>query len=55
MGTADATEWTFAGVGDFNGDGTDDLAWCSKFTGEVQYWRIADKQIAGRHTIATIA
>ena len=55
LGAIDAAEWTFAGVGDFNGDGTDDLAWCSKYTGVAECWLVADKQISATQAIGTIA
>ena len=40
----DTSVWTFAGVGDFNGDGTDDLAWYNKHSKEAGYWPIENMQ-----------
>ena len=45
---------TFAGIGDFNGDGTDDFAWYDTATGAAEFWQIDDKQFVARHEIALI-
>ena len=55
LGEVNTAEWGFAGIGDFNGDGTDDLAWCSLSTGTAEYWQINDKKLSARHTIGVIA
>ena len=47
--------WAVAGVGDFNGDGTDDIAWRNASTGLAGCWQIRDKQLAGWQNIADIA
>ncbi len=47
-------ELTFAGIGDFNGDGTDDLAWYDATTGVAEFWQIDDKQFVARYEIAVI-
>ena len=44
----------FAGIGDFNGDGTDDFAWYDTATGAAEFWQIDDKQFVARHEIAVI-
>ncbi len=55
----DPSAWTFAGVGDFNGDGTDDIAWCNNSTNYVGYWSIINMQLdpsnSNMHDIGTIA
>ena len=48
-------EWTLAGVGDFNGDGTDDIGWCSNISGLAGYWQIEDKTLAGWSNLASLA
>jgi hypothetical protein len=47
-------EWQLAGVADINGDGTDDIAWCSSSTGQVGAWMIEDKTLANWQVLATI-
>ena len=37
IGSLDA-EWSVAGIGDFSGDGTDDIAMWRESTGEIQIW-----------------
>ena len=39
--------WTPAGIGDFNGDGTDDIAWYNPTTGNVDIWQIVNGQWTG--------
>ena len=48
-------EWQLAGVGDFNADGTDDIAWRNTGTGLTGYWQINDKTLTGWQNIATIS
>ena len=45
-------DWSFAGVGDFNGDGTDDFAWYNASAGTAEFWEIGDMRFAARHGIA---
>ncbi|MBR3506115.1 MAG: AIDA repeat-containing protein, partial [Lentisphaeria bacterium] len=47
-------EWTLAGVADFNGDGTDDIAWSNCDTGLTGYWQINDKTLTTWQNIAVI-
>ena len=35
------TDWQVAGIGDFNGDGTDDILWRNPTTGQVDEWHMA--------------
>ena len=51
----DTSIWSFAGVGDFNGDGTDDIAWCNTVTGQSQYWQISNMAISTPQDIGTLA
>ena len=44
----------FAGIGDFDGDGTDDFAWYDTAAGVAEFWQIDDKQFVARHEIAVI-
>jgi len=46
--------WDIAGVGDFNGNGTDDIAWNNTETGLAGYWQINDKQLTAWSNIAAI-
>ena len=43
-------DWRLAGVGDVNGDGTDDIVWQHR-GGQVHYWRIQNGQRTGGHQI----
>lgn len=54
LGTA-ASGWEFAGVGDFNGDGTDDIAWRNSSGGLTGYWQINSLAISSWQNIAVIA
>ena len=49
-----SNELTFAGIGDFNGDGTDDLAWYDAATGTAEFWQVDDKQFVARRELAVI-
>ena len=53
--SAVTSEWTLAGVADFNADGTDDIAWCNTDTGLAGYWQINNKELTTWTNIATIA
>ena len=48
-------DWSFAGVGDFNGDGVDDFAWYNASAGAAEFWQIDDMQFAARHGIAVLS
>ena len=52
--SAVTSEWTLAGVGDFNGDHTDDIAWCNTDTGLTGYWQIANKELASWQTLVVL-
>ena len=52
--SAVTAEWTLAGVADFNGDGTDDIAWSNTDTGLTGYWQINDKTLTTWANIATL-
>ena len=52
--SAVTSEWTLAGVADFNGDGTDDIAWSNTDTGLTGYWQIENKELASWQNIAVI-
>ena len=53
--SAVTSEWQLAGVGDFNADGTDDIAWANTDTGLVGYWQIDNKELASWQTIVNLA
>ena len=53
--SAVTSEWTLAGVADFNGDGTDDIAWSNTDTGLTGYWQINDKTLTTWANLATIS
>ena len=48
-------EWQLAGVGDFNADGTDDIAWCSTTTSQVGCWQIENKELASWSNVAFLS
>jgi len=52
--SAVTSEWQLAGVADFNGDGTDDIAWSNTDTGLTGYWQINDKQLTTWANLVTI-
>lgn len=43
------------GSGDFNGDGTDDIAWCNSETGLTGYWQINNTAMNTWQNMVTIA
>ena len=47
--------WELAGVGDFNGDGTDDIAWSNTSTGLTGYWQINDRTLAAWQNIGFVS
>ena len=53
--SAVTSEWMFAGVADFNADGTDDIAWASTATGLAGYWQINDRELTDWANLATIS
>ena len=55
LSAVDASAWELVGVGDFNGDKTDDIAWRNMSTGLTGYWQINNKTLTGWQNIATIA
>ena len=55
LSAVNPSEWTLAGVADFNGDGTDDIAWCNTETGLAGYWQINDKQLTTWANIAIVS
>jgi hypothetical protein len=48
-------DWTVAGVGDFNGDGRDDILWRHAATGENYVYLINGTTIAGEGYLRTVA
>ena len=52
--SAVTSEWTLAGVADFNADGTDDIAWSNTSTGLTGYWQINNKELTTWTNIAVI-
>lgn len=48
-----SSTWQFAGIGDYNGDGTDDMAGRNSLTGEVDTWLISGAKINGGGSIGT--
>jgi hypothetical protein len=40
------TDWQVAAVGDFDGNGKDDVLWRHGVTGESEYWRAAIPTVA---------
>ena len=53
--SAVTSEWTLAGVADFNADGTDDIAWANTDTGLTGYWQINNKELTTWANIATLS
>ena len=53
--SAVTSEWTLAGVADFNADGTDDIAWSNTDTGLTGYWQINNKELTTWSNIAMIS
>ena len=52
--SAVTSEWTLAGVADFNADGTDDIAWSNTDTGLTGYWQINNKELTTWANIASL-
>ena len=53
--SAVTSEWTLAGVADFNADGTDDIAWANTDTGLTGYWQINNKELTTWANIVTLS
>ncbi len=53
--SAVTSEWTLAGVADFNADGTDDIAWSNTGTGLTGYWQINNKELTTWTNIAVVS
>jgi hypothetical protein len=45
--------WLPSGIGDFNADGTSDLAWYNSATGNIDIWKLADGQWAGSSNVGS--
>jgi hypothetical protein len=54
LSAVDTSAWDFAGVGDFNGDGTDDIAWCGIETHLAGFWQINDRTLTSWQSIASL-
>ena len=54
LSAVNTEEWTLAGVGDFNADGTDDIAWCNEGTGLAGYWQIENRELNSWQNIAVL-
>lgn len=46
--------WNLAAMGDYNGDGTEDLLWRNTTSGEVGFWAMREGQIAGWQSLAVV-
>jgi serralysin len=46
--------WSPAGVGDYTGDGTEDLLWRDAVSGEVGFWAMREGQIMGWQSLGTV-
>ena len=46
--------WTIAGDGDYDGDGTDDVLWYRTSDGKVFYWRMILGQVQFRKGVTTV-
>jgi hypothetical protein len=44
-------DWVPQGIGDFDGNGTSDLAWYNSVTGKTELWKLQDGQWAGSSDI----
>ena len=55
LSAVDTSAWTLVGVGDFNVDGTDDIAWSNTATGLTGCWQINNKELTTWTNIATIS
>ena len=55
LGTVDLSVNQLAGVGDYNNDGTDDIAWCDASTGLTVCWQVKNNAISSVQTIGVIA
>jgi hypothetical protein len=46
-----SSAWQLAGIGDYTGNGTSDVAWRNTTTGQVQTWLISNDQVTGGSAI----
>jgi glucose/arabinose dehydrogenase len=53
--TVSDLNWQVAGVGDFNGDGKDDIVWRNSSTGETYVYLMTGNAIAGEGYLRTVA
>jgi len=55
LSAVNTKDWQLVGCDDFDGDGTDDIAWCSTHNGVAGYWQIEDKTLASWQNLGALA
>jgi hypothetical protein len=49
-----SSDWSIAGVGDFDGNGTSDMLWRNSTTGQVYIWFINGTTMSGGGSVSYV-